>query len=63
MKDIKKSEVRRLGDTIENNGRIRKARHLDNESGKPTVPANEETEGATNALKAPPSPPEMRKSQ
>ena len=59
MKDLKQSEVPRRGDKIENDDGTEKAHRIDNEREKTTVPANEETEGATNALKAPPPAPEM----
>jgi len=59
MKDLNQSQVRQRGDKVENDDGPGKAHRFDNEREKPTVPANEETEGATNALKAPPPPPEM----
>lgn len=59
MKDLNQSQVRQRGDKVENDDGTGKAHRFDNEREKPTVPANEETEGATNALKAPPPPPEM----
>ncbi|PWE54007.1 hypothetical protein DEM27_22020 [Metarhizobium album] len=63
MTDLKRNEARRRESHVENDNWTRKAGHLhtDAELGNETVPADEETEGATNALEAPPLPPEMAK--
>lgn len=63
MMNLKRNEARRRENRIENDTGTRKAGHHDTDAEleKDTVPANEETEGATKALEAPPPPPAMAK--
>lgn len=63
MTDLKRNEARLRKKRVENDSRTRKSSHLDTDAalGKHPVAADEETEGATNALEAPPPPPEMAK--
>ena len=63
MTDLKRNDARRRENHIEYHTRSRNVGHLhtDAELGNETVPADEESEGATNALDAPPPPPEMAK--
>jgi hypothetical protein len=63
MTELNRNQPGQRENPISSDGPSEKPAHRDTnvKPGQPTVPANEETEGATNALEAPPPPPEMAK--